>query len=47
MEVLFQSFLEIPVKAVGMQGLIQSILILGVLMLKLKIPKPQKKMIKK
>jgi hypothetical protein len=46
MEVLFQSFLEIPVKAVSMQGLVQLILILGVLMFKLRIPKPKKKTLK-
>ena len=42
MELLCQSFLEIPVAAVGFQGLIQLIVVSGVLIFKLMIPAPQK-----
>lgn len=46
MEALFHSFLEIPIQTVSMIGLIQLVLVTGVLMFKLRIPKPQKETIK-
>ncbi len=45
MEALFHSFLEIPVETVSMLGLIQLILVVGVLMFKLRMPKPKKELI--
>ena len=42
MELLCQSFMEIPVDVVGLQGLIQLIVVSGVLIFKLMIPAPQK-----
>ena len=45
MEALFHSFLVIPVKTVSMIGLLQLVLVVGVLMLKLRIPKPKKELI--
>ena len=47
MEALFHSFLEIPVETVSMLGLIQLILVVGVLMFKLRVPKPKKELIKR
>jgi hypothetical protein len=46
MEALFQSFLEIPIKAVSMIGLIQLVLVVGVFMFKLRVPKPKKETLK-
>lgn len=46
MEALFHSFLEIPIETVSMIGLIQLVLVVGVLMLKLRIPKPKKELVK-
>jgi hypothetical protein len=46
MEALFHSFLEIPVKIVSMIGLIQLVLVIGVLIFKIRIPKPKKETIK-
>jgi hypothetical protein len=46
MEALFHSFLEIPVETVSMLGLIQLVLVVGVLMFKLRVPKPKKELIK-
>ena len=45
MEALFHSFLEIPVETVSMLGLIQLVLVVGVLMFKLRVPKPKKELI--
>jgi len=45
MEALFHSFLEIPIKTVSMLGLIQLVLVVGVLIFKLRIPKPKKEML--
>jgi hypothetical protein len=45
MEALFHSFLKIPVETVSMLGLIQLVLVVGVLMFKLRIPKPKKELI--
>lgn len=42
MELLCQSFMEIPVDVVGFQGLIQLIVVSGVLIFKLMIPAPKK-----
>jgi len=43
MEALFQSFQQIPIDAIRFQGLIQLILISGVLIFKLKISAPKKR----
>ena len=43
MEALYQSFQQIPIDAVGIQGLFQMILISGLLIFKLAIPAPEKK----
>ena len=45
MEALFHTFLEIPIETVSMLGLIQLVLVVGVLMFKLRIPKPKKEML--
>jgi hypothetical protein len=42
MEALYQSFQQIPVDAVSFQGMIQLILISGVVIFKLRIPAPKK-----
>jgi len=42
MELLCQSFMEIPVDLVGFQGLLQLIVVSGVLIFKLMIPAPKK-----
>ncbi len=42
MEALYQSFQQIPIDAVSIQGLVQLVLISGVLIFKLIIPKPKK-----
>ena len=43
MEPLYQSFLAIPIDAVGLQGLAQMIFITGAVIFKLLIPAPKKK----
>ncbi len=43
MEELYQSFQQIPIDAVGFQGMLQLILISGILIFKLAIPAPEKK----
>jgi hypothetical protein len=45
MEALFHSFLEIPVETVSRLGLVQLVLVVGVLMFKLRVPKPKKELI--
>lgn len=47
MEPLYQSFLAIPIDAVGIQGLVQMILLLGAVIFKLAIPKPKNQKIPK
>ena len=42
MEALYQSFQQIPIDAVSTQGLVQLVLIAGVLIFKLMIPAPKK-----
>ena len=42
MELLFQSFLEIPVEALSLQGLVQLIFVTGLFICKVMIPAPQK-----
>ena len=42
MELLCQSFMEIPVDVVALQGLIQLIVVSGVLIFKFMIPIPKK-----
>ena len=42
MEPLYQSFQQIPIDTVSFQGMIQLILISGVMIFKLMIPKPKK-----
>ena len=42
MEALYQSFQQIPIDAVSIQGMIQMVFISGVLIFKLIIPKPKK-----
>jgi len=44
MEALYQPFLVIPIDAVSFQGMVQLILISGVMIFKLMIPNPKKKM---
>ncbi len=43
MEALYQSFQQIPVDAVGLQGLVQMIIVAGAVIFKFLIPKPKKK----
>ncbi len=43
MEALYQSFQQIPVDAVGLQGLVQMIVLAGAVVFRLLIPKPKKK----
>jgi hypothetical protein len=43
MEALYQSFQQIPVDAVGLQGLVQIVLLAGAVIFKFLIPKPKKK----
>ncbi len=45
MEPLYQSFLAIPIDAVGLQGLVQMVFIAGALIFKLVIPAPKRKKI--
>jgi hypothetical protein len=45
MEALYQSFMAIPIKSVGLIGLIQMIFIAGVVIFKLVIPAPRKEKI--
>ena len=45
MEALYQSFMAIPIKSVGMLGLVQMILIVGWVIFKLVIPVPKKEKI--
>lgn len=45
MEPLYQSFLAIPIDAVGLQGVVQIVLLAGVVIFKLFIPAPKKKKI--
>ena len=45
MEALYQSFMAIPIKSVGILGLVQMVSIVGVLIFKLAIPAPQKQKI--
>jgi hypothetical protein len=47
MEPLYQSFLAIPIDAVGFQGMVQMVLIAGAVIFKLLIPAPKKKKISK
>jgi hypothetical protein len=42
MEALYQPFLAIPIDAVSFQGMIQLVLLSGVLIFKLMIPAPKK-----
>ncbi len=42
MELLFESFMEIPLEFVRLQGLVQLIVISGLLIFKLVIPNPKK-----
>jgi hypothetical protein len=42
MEALYQSFVAIPVKSVGLLGLVQMIFIAGVVIFKFVIPAPNK-----
>ncbi len=43
MEPLYQSFLAIPIDAVGLQGLVQMVFVAGAVIFKLLIPAPKKK----
>ncbi len=43
MEALYQSFQQIPVDAVGLQGLVQMIILTGAVIFRFLIPKPKKK----
>lgn len=43
MEVLLQSFMDIPIDVIRFQGLVQLIVISGVVIFKMMIPVPQKK----
>ena len=45
MEPLYQSFLAIPIDAVGLQGVVQIVLLAGAVIFKLLIPAPKKKKI--
>jgi len=45
MEALYQSFMVIPIKSVGILGLIQLIFVAGVMIFKLSIPAPKKEKI--
>jgi hypothetical protein len=42
MEMLFESFMEIPLDYVRLQGLIQFVFVSGILIFKLMIPNPNK-----
>jgi hypothetical protein len=42
MELLFESFMEIPLDFVRLQGLVQLIIISGLLIFKVMIPNPKK-----
>ncbi|MBW1752408.1 MAG: hypothetical protein JRJ46_04760 [Deltaproteobacteria bacterium] len=42
MEMLFESFMEIPLDYVRLQGLIQLVFVSGILIFKLMIPNPNK-----
>jgi hypothetical protein len=42
MENLFPAFTEIPLRAVGLQGAIQLILVAALLIFKVRIPRPNK-----
>ena len=42
MEALYQSFQQIPIDAVSIQGLVQLVILSGVLIFKLMIPVPKK-----
>jgi hypothetical protein len=43
MEALYQSFMTIPIEAVGLLGLVQIIFIAGAMIFQLMIPVPKKK----
>ncbi|MEE8430383.1 MAG: hypothetical protein V3S16_03965 [Candidatus Desulfatibia sp.] len=43
MEALYQSFQQIPIEAVGLQGLVQIVLLVGAVAFRFLIPKPKKK----
>ena len=45
MEALYQSFMAIPVKSVGILGLVQMIFIVGALIFKLEMSAPKKEKI--
>ena len=45
MEALYQSFMAIPIKSVGILGLLQMIFIVGALIFKLEILAPKKEKI--
>jgi len=47
MEPLYQSFQQIPIDAVSLQGLVQLVLISAAVIFKLVIPKPKKQKISK
>ena len=42
MEMLFESFMEIPLDFVRFQGLVQFVLVSGILIFRLMIPNPNK-----
>lgn len=43
MELLFQSVMDIPLEAIRLQGLVQLIVISGIVIFKIMMPEPKKK----